>query len=113
MAALTLQRCLHHGEREAIARCPECGNFFCRECITEHDERVICASCLAKLTRPAAAKTRRFPLAALRPWVAAFSGIVVAWLCFYGIGRMLASVPSDFHAKSLWESGGLFDPSRE
>ena len=55
MAAVALQRCLHHGEREAIARCPECGSFFCRECITEHDERVLCASCLAKITRPAIA----------------------------------------------------------
>ena len=112
MAALTLQRCLHHGEREAIARCPECGGFFCRECITEHDERVICAACLAKLTRPAAAKARGFRLAALRPWIAAFSGIVVAWLCFHSIGRTLAAIPSDFHASSLWENG-LFDPSQE
>ncbi len=113
MSTLALQRCLHHGEREAIARCPECGHFFCRECITEHDERVICASCLAKLTRPAEAKARRFRLAALRPWIGAFSGIVVAWLCFYFIGRTLAAVPSDFHAKSLWESGGFFDLSGE
>ena len=112
MAALTLQRCLHHGEREAIARCPECGGFFCRECITEHDERVICASCLAKLTRPAAAKTRGFRLAVLRPWITAFSGIVVAWLCFYSIGRTLAAIPSDFHASSLWD-GSFFESSEE
>ena len=111
MGALTLPRCLHHAEREAIARCPGCGGFFCRECITEHDERVMCASCLAKLTRPAAAKVHGFGLAVLRPWAAALSGIVIAWLCFYSIGRMLAAIPSDFHARSLWQ-GGLFDPSR-
>jgi hypothetical protein len=46
MTAVAHQRCLHHHEREAVARCPECGHYFCRECITEHDERVICASCL-------------------------------------------------------------------
>ena len=112
MATLALQRCLHHGEREAIARCPECGSFFCRECITEHDERIICASCLAKLTRPPEAKARRFRLAALRPWVGAFSGIVVAWLCFYFIGRMLVAIPSDFHADSIW-NGSLFESSEE
>ena len=112
MATLALQRCLHHGEREAIARCPGCGSFFCRECITEHDERIICAACLAKLTRPAEAKARRFRLAALRPWAGAFSGIVVAWLCFYFIGRMLVAIPSDFHADSIW-NGSLFESSEE
>ena len=113
MATLALQRCLHHGTREAIARCPECGQCFCRECITEHDERVICASCLAKLTRSSGKKTRRLRFAALRPWAGAVSGIVVAWLCFYFIGRLLAATPSEFHAKSLWESGGFFDFSGE
>ena len=112
MAAVALQRCLHHGEREAIARCPECGSFFCRECITEHDERIICASCLAKITRTAGPKARRRPFAALRPWAAAFSGIVVAWLCFYFIGRLLVAVPSDFHASSIW-NGSLFESSAD
>lgn len=112
MATLALQRCLHHGEREAIARCPECGNFFCRECITEHDERIICASCLAKITRPAKAKVSRFRLAALRPWISAIAGLVVAWLSFYTIGRMLVAIPSSFHASSIWQ-GRLFESSEE
>ena len=103
MAAITLQRCLHHGEREAIARCPECGQFFCRECITEHEERVICASCLAKITRPAAPRVRRFRLAALRPWAAAFSGVIVAWLVFYCLGRILLALPSESHARTIWK----------
>ena len=112
MPTLALQRCLHHGNREAIARCPECGSFFCRECITEHDERVICAACLAKLTRPAEVKAARFRLAAVRPWATALSGLIVVWLCFYLIGRMLVAIPSDFHASSLW-SGSLFESSEE
>ena len=112
MPALALQRCLHHGDREAIARCAECGSFFCRECITEHDERILCASCLAQLTRPAAGKKVRFRLATLRPWATACSGLIVAWLCFYFIGRMLVAIPSDFHASSIWKSG-LLDPSQE
>ena len=37
--------------REAVARCPECTQFFCRECITEHDDRVLCSACLKKLAR--------------------------------------------------------------
>ena len=48
---LTFQRCFNHAAREAVARCPACGHYFCRECITEHDDRVICAACLRKLAR--------------------------------------------------------------
>ncbi len=110
MAALALQRCLHHGDREAIARCPECGNFFCRECITEHDERIVCASCLAKIMRPAEVKVSRFRLVTLRPWLGVFTGILTAWLCFYFVGRMLVAIPSSFHASSIW-NGRLFNSS--
>ena len=46
MTALAHQRCFNHALREAAARCPGCGNFFCRECVTEHDDRVLCAACL-------------------------------------------------------------------
>ena len=112
MATLALQRCLHHSDREAIARCPECGSFYCRECITEHDERIICASCLAKISRRPEVKISRFRFAAARPWATAFSGLIVAWLCFYFIGRMLVAIPSDFHADSLW-NGSLFESSEE
>ena len=48
-SALTHQRCFHHSHREAVARCPECRQFYCRECVTEHDYRVICATCLKKI----------------------------------------------------------------
>ena len=47
---LSLQRCRNHAEREAVARCPGCGHHFCRECVTEHDDRILCAACLRKLT---------------------------------------------------------------
>ena len=55
------QRCFNHAGREAVARCPECGQFFCRECITEHEDRVLCSACLKKLTRRPLA--RRFAFA--------------------------------------------------
>ncbi|MBT8374528.1 MAG: rhomboid family protein, partial [Deltaproteobacteria bacterium] len=35
MKDLALQRCNNHGQREAVARCPKCRRYFCRECITE------------------------------------------------------------------------------
>ncbi len=111
MSTLALQRCLHHPTREAIARCPECEQFYCRECITEHDERIVCATCLAKLTRPAEAPRARLRIAALWPFASALSGLLVAWLCFYIVGRVLLALPSEFHAKALWKNS-IFNPSR-
>jgi hypothetical protein len=60
MQNLLLQRCFNHGMREAAARCPECGRFYCRECITEHDDRVLCSACLKKLARAPLAKRPAF-----------------------------------------------------
>jgi len=52
MASLHHQVCLNHHAREAVAKCPDCGHFYCRECIAEHDDRVICAACLRKMLKP-------------------------------------------------------------
>jgi len=60
MQDLTHQRCHHHQFREAAARCPECGRYFCRECITEHADRVLCASCLGKKIGLDGARSSRF-----------------------------------------------------
>jgi hypothetical protein len=102
MPALTRQRCLHHSTREAVARCPECGQFYCRECITEHDDRVICASCLKKVTQAAEAPSRL----RLNLWPAAqgLGGFVLTWFFFYTVGRMLLSLPDEFHRDSMWTS---------
>lgn len=104
MTALTRQRCIHHETREAVARCPVCARFYCRECIVEHEGRVVCASCLAKEAAPAAAKgSARRRLAPLRRLAGAGAGLIVAWLAFYFLGRVLLAVPSDFHASKIWE----------
>lgn len=100
MAALLAQRCLHHPPREAVARCLECTQFFCRECITEHDDRVICSSCLRKLTARPDAQRRSFaPIARI---AALLSGAIVAWVFFFVIGRLVVNVPTDFHEATLW-----------
>jgi hypothetical protein len=103
MAALTLQRCLHHADREAVARCPECGRFFCRECITEHDERIICASCLAKLSRVTVEPRRRtWWVGGILPVGRAAVGAVAAWFFFYLLGHFLLTIPTKFHT-DFWK----------
>ena len=42
------QQCWNHESREAVCRCPGCGRSYCRECVTEHGARLLCAACLRK-----------------------------------------------------------------
>ena|ERR1051325_1620622 len=97
--------CLNHSQREAVARCPQCGHFFCRECITEHDDRVICAACLRKILR--AEKQKGGSLAWLRRAAAFSFSVMIAWLAFYWIGRILLTIPASFHDGTLWKTGFL------
>jgi hypothetical protein len=100
MAALVHQRCHHHARREAVARCPACSRHFCRECIVEHAERVLCASCLQRLE--AARPTRRWHLA---PWLlvaAAVTGLALVWLGFFVVGQILLALPTEFHEGTVW-----------
>ena len=61
-AGLRHARCLFHPLREAAARCPHCGGTFCRECVTDEDNRLACPPCLRRMMRPPAkpALGRRF-----------------------------------------------------
>src|SRR6185436_12311089 len=101
MRSLSQQRCFHHSLREAAARCPECGHFYCRECITEHDDRVICAACLRRLARPALA--RRLWFAGLLQAGQVGLGVVTIFLFFYFFGQSLLSLPASFHEGTLWQ----------
>lgn len=102
MKDLASQRCINHPHREAAARCPECGRFFCRECVVEHDTRVLCASCLAKLTRPARKKRFRF-FGLLTRTAQVVLGFAILWLFFYYLGRILLAIPSSFHEGTVWQ----------
>src|SRR4051794_34634535 len=100
MAALTHQRCFNHAQREAVARCPECHQFFCRECVTEHDDRVICSACLKKLAKGSAT---RLPIVARLVRTAPLAlGILLAWFFFFLIGESLLRLPTTFHEGTLW-----------
>jgi uncharacterized paraquat-inducible protein A len=89
-------RCVIHAQREAAARCPECGGYFCRECVTEHGERAICAACLRRLA-PAGTEGRRRPWWVARRAAQLLLGILAAWFFFYMIGTFLSSLPDSFH----------------
>ncbi len=92
------ERCFNHASREAVARCPHCRRTFCRECICEYEDRVVCASCLKRLgTRP----LKRNRLAGLVRLVQVVMGVLLLWSSFYLLGRTLLVVPSSFHERVI------------
>ena len=99
MTTLSEQRCFNHENREAVARCPECRNFFCRECITEHDGRVICASCLKIESGPSEKPTTLARVVRPLLFLVAFG---ILWVFFFLVGRSLLSLPDSFHDGSVW-----------
>jgi hypothetical protein len=96
------QRCFHHAAREAVARCPLCRRFFCRECVVEHEDRIVCAACLDRVGRDAAAPVGRWRVLGLA--AQGVAAVLIAWLFFYGIGRGLLLLPDDFHRGTLWQT---------
>ncbi len=99
-AAAIHQRCWNHGAREAACRCPECGRSYCRECVTEHEARLLCAACIAALAgrRQARRARRRFV-----PGLLALAGIVLAWVLFYAAGEGLILVTGRLEQAS-WQT---------
>lgn len=97
---LHTRRCARHTAREAAARCPACGEFFCRECIVEHDGKLLCSACLAKQT--GATARRRERLAGIRRGLRTAGGILALWLTFYSIGSLLKKIPPDLHDGTVW-----------
>jgi len=100
MQNLLHQRCFNHAQREAVARCPECTRFYCRECVTEHDDRVVCSACLKKLVRPPL--TRRPAFVRIFRAAQCVAGIAIAWFFFFFIGESLLRIPASFHEGTLW-----------
>ncbi len=102
MAGLHHQRCSNHPGREAIARCPECRRFYCQECVVEHEDRLLCAACLARVTR--AAGPKRSSWAMVAHGLLGLAGFFVAWMFFYGIGQGLLRLPDPFHEGTVWRA---------
>lgn len=97
---LVHRRCDNHANREAAARCPECRRFFCRECVTEHDGRVICADCLTAMS--AESDSPQWSAAAIGRFFAAVLGLMAAWMAYYYLGRIMLDIPDKFHEGIMW-----------
>ncbi len=97
---LHTRRCSRHPEREAAARCPACGGFFCRECVVEHEGRLLCSACLAREAGEGLPGKGRWPAFRGALELAAAAG--AAWLVFYALGSLLLSIPPAFHEGTIW-----------
>ena len=102
-------------------RCPSCARFYCRECVTEHAGRMVCAPCLraefaaaAGPARPGNGQARRVLRAgSLGAWRAAQvgAGFALAWLFFHLAAQKLASLPENFHEGTVWKAAFLGEPT--
>ena len=102
MSDIAQERCFNHRRREAVACCPECHRFFCRECITEHGGRVICAVCLRKTAE--GERGARRSLKGLVFAAKCLAGLLVLWIVFYYLGQSLLLLPTSFHEGTLWRA---------
>lgn len=98
---LSSRHCFNHPEREAAVICPECRKFFCRECVTEYDDRMLCADCLLKIIKSPLAE--RLRLRHVKRIGVCLLGILTAWLFFYALGQALLSIPTPFHEGTVWK----------
>lgn len=79
-------RCWNHESREAVCRCPGCSRGFCRECVAEHEGRLLCAACLrAAVEIHAAAPGSRL----LTRTALAFGGLLLAWILLFSAGEAI------------------------
>ncbi len=102
-SGLAKSTCVIHPDRTAVARCPSCQRFFCGECVTEHDGRLVCAACLAESGRSqpgARSLLARIHPAPLLQFVFA---LLVVWLSLYFVARFLGGLPDTFHDGTIWE----------
>ncbi len=91
-------RCVLHAHREAVAQCPSCSRFYCRECVVEHSGKMLCKSCLDASVDADMPESGN----AISGWVVGFASLCISFLItcafFYIGGKVLLSIPEDFHA---------------
>ncbi|MDH3999577.1 MAG: B-box zinc finger protein, partial [Desulfuromonadales bacterium] len=99
---LTARRCLRHHSREAAALCKKCNQFFCRECISEHDGQLLCTRCLNADAKEQKKGHGLFSRAF--ETTAALFGLLILWMVFFYLGKFLLTLPTSFHDGSIWNN---------
>lgn len=97
-------QCLRHAERPAVARCRVCGEAYCRECVVEHDHRLVCADCLRQEAERGKGGDGRVGWMRMG-WGAALQWMVavgVLWGMFYVLAGLLRRIPADVHDGVIW-----------
>lgn len=100
--SLAKRRCYNHPAREAAVLCPGCHRYYCRECVAEHDDLMLCSACIRRTRNKD--DVLRSRLAGLARAVQSIAGFLLVWLFFYYIGQALLSLPSSFHEGTVWKT---------
>ncbi len=95
------QRCWNHEGREAVCRCPECGRSYCRECVSEHQSRLLCAACLTRVSQ--ATMRKRGSLGRLAAPLLAVAGLLLAWMVLFGAGESVI-ILAERAEQSSWQN---------
>lgn len=72
-----------------MARCPECGHTFCRECIVEYEGRMICKECLETLLSEKTSHKGQQLLRRAALWGLSLISFLLAWSFFLLVGRLM------------------------
>jgi len=99
--AVLHERCWNHEAREAGCRCPSCGRSFCRECVTEHEDRLLCATCLRNTASAATARSGR--LRRMAPALMTAAGLMLAWAIFFGAAESIITI-TERSERMSWEN---------
>jgi hypothetical protein len=70
--------------------------------VSEHENRVLCASCLLRILEPRAARPARFR--GFGRLAMSFAALALAWFFFFLVGRSLLAIPSSFHDGTIWKT---------
>jgi hypothetical protein len=69
--------------------------FFCRECVVEHEDRVLCSACLRRETHTGDGPGRRWAWLGLAARAAV--SFALLWLVFGLLGEGLLRLPDAYH----------------
>jgi hypothetical protein len=94
------QRCANHELREAVCRCPQCRRSLCRECVTDHEGRLVCAACLRLSARNAPAPRRSGRR--IKEVGMTLASVFLAWGLFFCAAQSLITI-TERSERAAWQ----------